>query len=205
MSIITRHVQNHIDCTKNWMICYIKKRFENLREQFNLLGLYIFYLLNEVIQDGVAFMSQPYWVQVEVKIEAEIYLSLRLNRAQVEVKVEMKLSWNLVEFELNWAWVELRLNWGHKLAFIGLGLWFKNIFRSTDKAEEHLFPSHLTFNLNPPELLTIYVRKYGSFALTEDNSVPKLQNFKWPLVPTESHWSTMRELQMTITHNYYSQ
>ena len=38
-------------------------------------------------QDWVAFMSQPYWVEVKV-----------------EVEVELKFSWNWVEVELSWGW-----------------------------------------------------------------------------------------------------
>ena len=47
---------------------------------------------------------------------------------------------------LSWGFVELRLNYSRNLAFIGLGLLFKNI-RSTHITEEHLFsmfPSTLT-------------------------------------------------------------
>ena len=46
---------------------------------------------------------------------------------------------------------ELRLNYGHKWAFIGLKLWFKNNFRSTHEAKEHLFSmfrSILTFDFD---------------------------------------------------------
>ena len=45
-------------------------------------------------QDWVAFMSQPYWVEVVV----ELSLILRLN-------LEMVLSWG-------WGWVELGLSLG---------------------------------------------------------------------------------------------
>ena len=60
-------------------------------------------------QDSVAFMSQPYWVEVE--IEAEVDLSLRLKWGWIDVKVNMRLSWNLFGVDLSLDWVELGLRW----------------------------------------------------------------------------------------------
>ena len=74
-----------------------------------------------LLQDWVAFMSQPYWVEVD--IEAEIELNLRLKCGWDEI--ESKFSWNWVEVELRWSWDKLTLNKGRNWAFIGVELWFK--------------------------------------------------------------------------------
>ena len=94
-----------------------------------LSGKQFFYYSN-FRQDCVAFMSQPYWVEVTIDIEVRLSLSL--------VENESRLSWD-----------KLTLNQERNWAFIGLGLWFKICLRSTYVAEQHIFsmsPSILAFN-----------------------------------------------------------
>ena len=89
------------------------------------------------IQDGVVFMSQPYWVYIMVEVELGLRLSwvwlergfdlrIRLSwgwgwvDAEVELRLRLRLSWYwlVVEVELSlrlcWGWVDvaLRLSWG---------------------------------------------------------------------------------------------
>ena len=78
-------------------------------------------------QDWVAFMSQPYWVEVMVAVE----LRLRLIWTWGWDEIEWKFSWNWVEVELSWSRDKLTLNKGRNWAFIGVGLRFKICFRST--------------------------------------------------------------------------
>ena len=92
-----------------------------------------------VKQDWVAFMSQPYWVEVD--------LNLRLKWGWDEI--ESKFSWNPVEVELSWSWYKFTLNTkGRNWAFIGVGLWFKICFRSTYVAEQHMFSMLLLISSN---------------------------------------------------------
>ena len=52
------------------------------------------------VQDGVAFMSHPYWVQIEVEVEVE--LSLRLRQILIWGWVwDWGGSWDVVDLELN--------------------------------------------------------------------------------------------------------
>ena len=81
-----------------------------------------------------------------------IHIELRFIEVKVKVEwswdeVELKFSWKLVEVELNWGWDKLMLNKGRNWAFIGLGLWFKICFKSTDIAEQHIFLCLLQFLL----------------------------------------------------------
>ena len=83
----------------------------------------------------VAFISQPYWVEVMFEVEAEVGLRLTWTWFWFEVKVELRLrfswgcAWVEVEIELRlicgWGLVEvvMRLSWGkfyvpQKLFFI---------------------------------------------------------------------------------------
>ena len=84
------------------------------------------------IQDRVAFMSQPYWVEVMVKVElrltwtwvwfeVKVGFGLRLSwgwgwyrfviGVEVEIELRLKLSsgWDWIEVELRlcWGWVEV--------------------------------------------------------------------------------------------------
>ena len=60
-------------------------------------------------QDWVAFMSQPYWV--EVKVEVELTLILRLICGRGWCEIEMILSRSLVEIELRLCWVGVEISW----------------------------------------------------------------------------------------------
>ena len=74
-----------------------------------------------------AILSWGYgWGWIEVDIEAEVDLNLRLKWGWDEI--ESKFSWASVEVELSCSWDKLTLNKGRNLAFIGVGLWFKNMF-----------------------------------------------------------------------------
>ena len=55
-------------------------------------------------QDWVTFMSQPYWVEVEIEVQ--------VNWVEVEIEVKMRLGWSSVEIELkfSWGWVDFKLN-----------------------------------------------------------------------------------------------
>ena len=87
-----------------------------------------------VKQNWVAFMSQPYWVEVMVEVELRMILRLRLIwNLNLRLKwgrdeIQSKFSWTWVEVELSCSWDKLTLNKGRNLAFIGVGLWFKNMF-----------------------------------------------------------------------------
>ena len=54
-------------------------------------------------QDWVAFMSHPYWVDVEVEIEAEVEFNLRWGwcRDWGWDEVELKMSWGCVKSGLS--------------------------------------------------------------------------------------------------------
>ena len=67
-------------------------------------------------QDWVAFMSQPYWVEVMV----EVKLRLRLIWTWGWNKVEMRLSGSLVEIELRLSWVGVEISWHWIKEEIGL-------------------------------------------------------------------------------------
>ena len=100
------------------------------------------------IQDWVAFMSQPDWVEVNVEVDIEAEVDLRLGLKWGWDEVESKFSWNWVEVELSWSWDKLTLNKGRNWAFIGVGLWFKICFRSTYVAEQHMFSMLLLISSN---------------------------------------------------------
>ena len=53
-----------------------------------------------VKQDWVAFMSQPYWVEVKVEVDME---------DEVNLKLRLKWGWHEVESKFSWNWVELVL------------------------------------------------------------------------------------------------
>ena len=52
------------------------------------------------IQDWVAFMSQPYCVEVKVEVDFE---------AEVDLMLRLKWGWDEVEWKFSWNWVELWL------------------------------------------------------------------------------------------------
>ena len=54
------------------------------------------------LQDWVAFMSQPYWVDVKVEVDIEAEVDMRLSQSLVEI--ELRLSW--VGVEISWHWIE---------------------------------------------------------------------------------------------------
>ena len=58
-------------------------------------------------QDWVAFMSQPYWVEVMVEVE----LRLRLIWTWGWNEVEMRFSGSLVEIKLRLSWVGVEMSW----------------------------------------------------------------------------------------------
>ena len=61
-------------------------------------------------QDWVAFMSQPYWVEVKVEVELRLILRLRLIWCWGWSEVEMSLSGSLVEIELRLSWVGVEIS-----------------------------------------------------------------------------------------------
>ena len=68
-------------------VCWSKWRFDR-----NTLFL--------LQQDWVAFMSQPYWIEVKVEVEFRLILRLRLIWGWGWSEVKMRLSRSLVEIEL---------------------------------------------------------------------------------------------------------
>ena len=128
----------HIDrLRKTWRN---KKIFDGNEMKFLLLGFmnlkqgtnWVSWILLQ--QDWVAFMSQPYWVEVELT------LILRLR---------FKWGWDDVESKFSWNWVGVELRKGSFELRKKLGLWFKICFRSTHIAKQHMFsmsPSILAFN-----------------------------------------------------------
>ena len=58
-------------------------------------------------QDWVAFMSQPYWVEVMVEVE----LRLRLIQTWGWNEFEMRFSGSLVEIKLRLSWVGVEISW----------------------------------------------------------------------------------------------
>ena len=113
-------------------------------------------------QDWVAFMTQPYWVEVmvEVDIEAEVDLNLRLK--WVWDDIEWKFSWNWVEVDLSWSWDKLTLTKGKNWAFIGVGFWFKICSRSTYVAEQHMFSMLLLISSNTKGIfLAVWGKNYS--------------------------------------------
>ena len=79
---------------------------------FSKLFLFLKWNRLQTKKDWIAFMSQPYWVEVKVEVE------LRLKWGWYEI--ESKLIWNWVEF--SWGWDKLSFNKGRNWAFIGVGL-----------------------------------------------------------------------------------
>ena len=67
-------------------------------------------------QDWVAFMSQPYWVEVMVEVE----LRLRLILPWGWNDVEMRFSGSLAEIELRLSWVGVKISWHWIKEEIGL-------------------------------------------------------------------------------------
>ena len=51
-------------------------------------------------QDCVAFMSQPYWVEVMVEVDIE---------AEVDLNRRLKWGWDEIKSKFSWTWVELEL------------------------------------------------------------------------------------------------
>ena len=96
-------------------------------------------------QDWVAFMSQPYWVEVKVEVDIKDEVD---NEAEVDLR--LKWCWDEVGSKFSWNWVKLgmrQVNVELRKNNIGLGLWFK--ICSTHIAE-HMFSmsrSFLAFNL----------------------------------------------------------
>ena len=70
-------------------------------------------LNNRFQQDWVAFMSQPYWVEVMVEVELRLILRLKLSWGWFEPGFDLRLrlswGWGLVEVEID-LW--LGLSWG---------------------------------------------------------------------------------------------
>ena len=99
-------------------------------------------------RDWVAFMSQPYWVEVVVEVQCDWNIEINNNwdwgclEAEIEMRliwgagweeVELKISWSWVGVELRLIWVEieLRFNYGqiYKLLCWGFPMTKKNYFR----------------------------------------------------------------------------
>ena len=60
-----------------------------------------------ILQDLVAFMSEPNWVEVKVEVELRLLLRLRLIWGWGWSEVEMSLSQSLVEImSLSWVGVD---------------------------------------------------------------------------------------------------
>ena len=75
-------------------------------------------------QDWVAFMSQPYWVEIKVEVE---------NEAEVDLRLRFKWGWDEVESNFNWNWVKSMLSLFNiksrkKLGFHRIKVMVENIF-----------------------------------------------------------------------------
>ena len=81
-------------------VCLLLKKSDKLQE-LDLNCPYI--ILNK--QDWVAFMSQPYWVEVKVEFELRLIWGWGWN------EVDMRLSRNLVEIGLRLSWVGVEISW----------------------------------------------------------------------------------------------
>ena len=60
-------------------------------------------------QDCVAFMSQPYWIEIKVEVELRLILMLMLIWGRGWSEVESKFISNWVEVELSWGKDKLTL------------------------------------------------------------------------------------------------
>lgn len=50
----------------------------------------------------IAYVSQPYWVEVKVEVDIE---------AEVDLRLRLKWGWDEVESKFSWNWVEVKLSW----------------------------------------------------------------------------------------------
>ena len=100
-----------VDTVMNWTYQWIDPQNKHLRSIYILKKIKLLKVKITLKQDWVAFMSQPYWVEVMVEVELRLILRLRLIWTWGWNEVEMRLSQSLVELELRLSWVVVEISW----------------------------------------------------------------------------------------------